>query len=352
MLALPLVMAAPTLGEPLARQSRLVLLAPPVWFMGLARVLLGHRDAFFVLLAQLAGIAFVAAAAIAGGSYAILYRRFDRVMLRSLSVSRRRGWRWRWPTTPARAAVRDFTAATLRRSALHQGVVVGLSAAGLALAMNSLVRGGVLAWLRGFQVPMRYVVETIAWVPFPLIVILGLAARAALALPIEPKANWVFRMSECGAIRVDELHAAERVIRRFAALFPIVLTLPLQWLAAGPRAIAAAAITGVFGLAWAEVLLRDWRRIPFTCSYMPGKRTVAQSFVSALFLFLFAGTIGAVMEVTILRGRAMVAPLIAAGVFALFASAQRYVRRREWRELPLMFDDELPADVQVFRLTD
>ncbi len=352
MLALPLVMAAPTLSEPIARQSRLLLLAPPVWFMGLARVLLGHRDAFVVRLAQLAGIGFVAVAAIAGASYSILYRRFDRVMLRSLSVSRRRPWRRRLSTSPARAAVDEFTTATFGRSTLHQGVIVGVSAAGLALAMNSLVRNGVLTWLRGYGVPLRYVVETIAWVPFPLIVILGLAARAALAVPIEPKANWVFRMSECDATRVDELHAAERIITRFAALFPVVLTLPLQWLLSGPHAIAAAAITGVFGLAWAEVLLRDWRRIPFTCSYMPGKRTVAQSFVTALFLFLFVGTIGAVLEVTILRGRALVAPLVVAGVLGLFTIAQRYVRRREWRELPLMFDDELPTDVQVFRLTD
>ena len=352
MLALPLVMAAPTLSEPLARQSRLLFFAPPVWFMGLARVLLGDRDAFFLLLAQLAGVALVVAAALTVATYTILYRRFDRVMLRSLSVSRRWRWRRRLSTSPARAAVDDFTTATLGRSALHQGVIVGLSASGLALALNSLVRGGVLAWVRELHVPSRQIVETISWAPFPLIVVLGLAARAALALPIEPKANWIFRMSECDAIRVDQLRAAERVITRFAAVVPIVLTLPLQWLAAGPRALAAAAITGVFGLAWVEVLLRGWRRIPFTCSYMPGKQTVAQSFIAALFLFLFVGTIGGALEFTIVRGRAIVSPLIVAGVLALIVLAQRQARRRQWRELPLMFDDELPTDVQVFRLTD
>ena len=58
---------------------------------------------------------------------------------------------------------------------------------------------------------------------------------------------------------------------------PRPLTLPIQWMVAGPRAIVAAALTAVFGLLWTEVLLHDWRRIPFTCSYMPGKHTVSQS---------------------------------------------------------------------------
>src|SRR5207249_10776065 len=47
--------------------------------------------------------------------------------------------------------------------------------------------------------------------PFALVIILGIAARASLALPIEPKANWVFRMTECDAIRGDrsEEHTSE-----------------------------------------------------------------------------------------------------------------------------------------------
>ncbi len=220
MLALPLVIALPTQGDRLAAHSTLMFLAPPAWFLGVQQVLLGHEDVYTARLAQLAAIGLLAAAAISAASYYELYRRFDRVMLRSLGTSTR-PWR-RGPASrnPARAAVHDFTTATLRRSTLHQGVVVGLSACGVALAVNSLIRSGILLWLRGLDVPRWEIVGAVTWTPIALVLILGIAARAALTLPIEPKANWVFRMTEHDAIRADQLSAAERVIIQFCGAAP------------------------------------------------------------------------------------------------------------------------------------
>ena len=218
---------------------------------------------------------------------------------------------------PARTAVRDFTAATLRRSALHQGVVTGLSACGVALAMNMLLRGGMLTWLRGIEVARWEILGVITGIPFALVFVLGIAAKAALALPIEPKANWVFRMTERDAIRVDQLRVAERVVTQFAVLLPIVLTLPIQWLVAGPRALVASAMTGMFGFLWLEALLRDWRRIPFTCSSMPGKHTVAQTSVVGLGLFLIVSTIGSAMETGTLRAPTPTPGLVIIGLLSV-----------------------------------
>jgi hypothetical protein len=348
-LALPLIMALPTQSARLARQSRLLVLAPPAWFMGVERILLGNHDAYSIQLARVAAVAFVSAAVIAAVSYGILYRRFDRVMLHALAVSGRRA-RLRlpggyWPVTerPARTAVRDFTAATLRRSALHQGVLVGLSASGVALAVNSLLHGGL--------VHGGLVADATAWIPFPLIVLLGIAARASLALPIAPKANWVFRLTEQERIRADQLLAAERVITLFAVLIPVALTLPIQWAAAGLRALVAASVTGAFGLLWVEALLRDWQRIPFTCSYMPGKHTVAQSFIVGLGIFLIVSTIGNAMEAACLRGPTPMPVLVVVAAVRGLALTARRRRLRRWRETPLLFDDQLPADVQLLRLS-
>jgi len=350
-LLLPFVTALPTQSLELAQHSRLLLLAPPAWFMGVERVLLGHRDAYFLQLAQLAAVGLASVVVIALGSYATLYRRFDRVMLHSFGVSRRRARRCVVAENPAGAAVRDFTAATLRRSALHQGVVIGLSACGVALAMNTLLRSGMVTWLRGFDVSHREILGAITWIPFPLIGVLGIAARASLALPIEPKANWVFRMTERDAFRVDQLHAAERMITLFAALIPVALTLPIQWIVAGPRAIVASAMTAGFGFLWVEALLRDWRRIPFTCSYMPGKHTVAQSVLTGLSLFLIVSTIGSAIETASLRGPSSTPVLVIVAVLSVVALALRRRRRRKWREMPLVFDDEWPSDVQLLQLS-
>src|SRR6266480_3078854 len=103
--------------------------------------------------------------------------------------------------------------------------------------MNNVISSGMLRWLRGFDVAGWRILGVVTSIPFALVFVLGIAARAALALPIEPKANWVFRMTEHDAIRGDQLRAAERVVSTLAVLVPIVLTLPIQWMVAGPRAL-------------------------------------------------------------------------------------------------------------------
>jgi hypothetical protein len=299
-----------------------------------------------------ASVAFGAAGLVAFGCYAVLYRRFDRVMLRSFGVARpRRLFSQAFGRAPALEAIRAFTWATLRRSALHQGVMVGISACAAALALSMLLRSDVVPWIQGIRVAEpREIFETVGGMPFILIFILGIAARATLVLPVEPKANWVFRMTEAHAIRSDELRAAERVVIQFAAVLPVLLTCPLQWLVAGPRALATAMLTAGFGLLWAEILLHDWRRIPFACSYLPGKHTVAQAVIVGLGIFLIFGTIIGAIELTTLRSARPIGGVVFAVILILGATLVRRRRRRLWSATPLMFTDELPTDVQRFEL--
>jgi hypothetical protein len=351
-LALPLVASLPAQSRRLAGHATLMYFAPPAWFLGIDRVLLGHADPYFGRLAELGLIALALATLIAVVSYVVLYRRFDRVMLRAFGVSRRRLKRAPGMdrAAPARAAVQDFTTATFRRSMLHQGVIVGLAACGVAFALNTVLRGELLPWLQGLNVSQRELLMSIAGVPFGLIFVLGIAARTAIALPVEPKANWVFRMTEHDGIRCDELRAAERIVAVFAALIPVALTLPLQWVAAGPRALVASALTAGFGLLWTEVLLHDWRRIPFTCSYIPGKHTVAQAFIAALGILLTFGTIIGAIEYSVLAAARPTAGIVIACVLLVAVTLLRRRRRALWRETPLMFDDELPDEIQVLAL--
>ena len=352
-LALPLVLSLPAQHLRFAAQSPVMYFAPPAWFLGIDRVMLGHSDAYFRRLAGIGSIAFVLAAITAAGSYLALYRRFDRVMLHTFGVSRRPAMRWPgwWRREPAHAAVQEFTTATFRRSTLHQGVVVGLSACGIALALNTLVRSDVLPWLQGVDVSRGAILAAVAGTPFGLIFVLGIAARTALALPVEPKANWVFRVTEREAIRCDELRAAERVVTQLAVFVPVALTLPLQWAVAGPRALLSSALTAGFGLLWTEVLLHNWRRIPFTCSYIPGKLTVAQAFIAALGIFLTFGTIIGAMEFGALRAtRPPTAVFVVVGLAGAAVALLRRRRRKRWRETPLMFDDEMPDELQILAL--
>jgi hypothetical protein len=218
------------------------------------------------------------------------------------------------------------------------------------LTVNGALRSGLAAWLGGVDLVGPDVLGAVARVPFPLIVVLGLAARASLALPIEPRANWVFQITERDAIRADELAGAERVLVLFAAAIPVAAATPLQWLVAGPRALLAAAMTLTIGLFWVEILLRDWHRIPFTCSYLPGKHTVAQSTLAAVGIFVVGGAIASGLELMSLRAASSAPALVIVSIGLAIVAALRARRRRRWKQVPLVFDDPLPSDVLGFRL--
>jgi hypothetical protein len=235
---------------------------------------------------------------------------------------------------------------------LHQGVLIGLSACAVAIVMNTMIDIDLLKWIGTDVMPRRLVLGQIGGLSFPLVIVLGIAARASLALPIEPRANWVFRLTDQDTTRSDRLFAAESLIAVCAVFIPVLLVLPFHWMIAGPRSLLAAAITCAFGFLWTEILLHRWRRIPFTCSYLPGKHSVAQSFSVGLGTFVMIRTIGGAIAGETLRGRSNMPVLIVVTALSLVALLLRWQRREWWRQAPVLFDDELPSDVQRLGLTD
>lgn len=343
-LALPLVARFPAFGPAFAEHSPYLFWLPPVWFVGLERTLLSESDAFFAELGATAAAALLVAALAAMATYVYAYRHFDRVMLRSFVARERstRAWclRLDWRSRPPGfSAVRAFLSATLGRSALHQGTVIALSACGGALVVNSFVRSGIASFLSG-EAPGRRLLDAAMWAPFVLVFVGTLAVRASMALPIERRANWVFRMTEREDTRRGQLQAAHDAMVRFGVALPILALLPLQLAIAGPRAAVAPVVAGSAGLLIAEILLRDWRRIPFTCSYLPGKRTVTYTIVTAFAAFWFFTNIGGLL----VKG-CLARPERAAYVAAVLGIPTLVLRQRRWknwRTLPLLFEDRFP----------
>jgi hypothetical protein len=342
MLAVPFVFSLPANADRIAAHSRSMYVLPPAWFLGVARLMFGGADAYTSQLAFIGLAALAAAAVISVSSYVVLYRRFDRVMLRSLHVARRLPRLRLSPSTnPWRTAIADFTHATLRRSALHQGVLLGMSACGAALALNRLVDPQVIDWLRRLGAARFDVVIAVMGAPWLLMFAAGLATRTAIALPIEQRANWIFRMTESEATRVAQLRAVVRLMRQITVGVPLLLMAPLEWALFGPRAVFALAANAACALLWVEVLLQGWRKIPFTCSYMPGKQTAAQSTVVGIGLLV----LGVSLSGAIAAGSAR-APLFGAVAIALLgAVAYAFARARValWTYAPLEFDDRLPS---------
>jgi len=340
--SVPFVFRLPTLGAAVANGSTWLTFVPPVWFLGLERTLVGDANPWFARLATIA----VAVAAVAVGSvaiaYAVLFRHFERLILRATKAPRgfrTEGARARVRLPPPFRAVYQFTAATLRRSQLHQGVLVGISACGAGLVINRLA-GVNAGWLLAGGAAHAALTGAALWMPFVLMCACGVALRAALALPMEYRANWIFRLTEADATRLDQLCGVERLVAIYVVGVPVAISSPLLWLALGSNAAIAVPVVVLIGFVFVHAVLLHWRRIPFTCSYLPGKRFLAHTLVLATIAYSLFTIIAVALVRTAMSDARRAVIIIAA--LAIVAAVLRRRRRAVWTVTPLMFEDELP----------
>jgi hypothetical protein len=354
-LSLPFVVRLTGMERAVAEGAPWLAMAPPAWFLGLERWILGDAEAHVARWAQLAAAALALAGGAAAASYAVLYRHFDRVMQKPADSADSRDprglpSRTRRPSArPVFDAIRSFTLITLRRSVMHQGIVVALSAIAVGLVANTLVNANLIGWLGRGGTPRAPLLAAVLWAPFVLMFAATLATRMALAVPIEPRANWVFRLSEQDASRPGQLSAAVHVMLRLGVLFPVALMAPLQALVVGRDVIVLMLVTILCGWFFVEFLMRHWIRIPFTCSYIPGKRFVPQTFVLGLFGFIVFTSVGSTLAQLTRFG---VTPAFVVDAVVLVAVlVMRRRRLKHWAIAPLEFEDEMPSEVNPLRLS-
>jgi hypothetical protein len=356
--------------------------APPMWFVGLERYLIG--DARLATLAAQAAIITLIVSLVTLASYVLLYRRFDRVVLQpSHSVARadtraatRSRYRWNareaGPLTlnrtplfldgtrglggvgallnrraPVRHAVSQFAWITIRRSVMHQGLVVALLSAVAGFVLNGLLSAD------GWNEPLRMqgrspLLLALLGAPLTMIFLSIPAIRLALSLPLDCKSNWIFRMTEDAAGRTEVAAANVGLVFLLGVALPLALLGPVQWWMLGPAAFGVIAIEALAGWLLVEWSMSEWRRIPFTCSYIPGKGFVPLMFLKGFHAYVFFGLLTTlILRLSLGRPRVM---LTVAAVIGAAAAALTISRNRNAPAIPLTFDDELPTDVNPLRL--
>jgi hypothetical protein len=144
-------------------------------------------------------------------------------------------------------------------------------------------------------------------VPLVLSFFLLVALRVGFTIPAELRANWVFQLTECDERReclsgVRKAVMVFAVLPLFAALAPCYLAL---W---GWQTAALHICFGVtLSLILMELLLLNLRKIPFTCSYVPGKAHLNTRWYFYLLAFTTYAYTMARLELWSLRSPARVA---------------------------------------------
>jgi hypothetical protein len=106
-------------------------------------------------------------------------------------------------------------------------------------------------------------------------------------------------------------------------------------------ALTHALFCGVLGVLLAEALTMTLDKVPFTCTYMPGKANIVKLWPLYLTIFSFYTVTMASLEAALLRGGGIA---VAIGVFTAFTVVAAVVRRRRASGLPDLRFEEQPAD--------
>lgn len=329
-----------------ARHAPLLFAFPPAWFLGLNETLLGSSDPVFRELAHLAEIAVVGSAVVAAVAYGLAYRRHVRRTLESIEGSEAARTRLRdWVSAMAdrlaphpleRASV-AFIGKTVARSAKHRIFLAAYTGVGCAFVLQALVGAGLRqAWL---SIPMV----------LSFFVLSGL--RYIFTLPTELPANWLFRISESGHRRrlLDGVRTAMlwfAVAPLFVALAPLYFVLWTPWIA-----LAHLLFSVTISALLVELLLIDFWKVPFTCSYPPGKANVTLLWVFYWLAFTTYAYSMAALEAWMVRKPPRLL-LFYTAVAILWSGLRWY--RRYWDRVgfTLVFDDAPDPVVRTLNLSE
>jgi CubicO group peptidase (beta-lactamase class C family) len=292
---------------------------PSYWFVGMYQQLSGSLHPALAPFARRAWIGLAVALCATAGAYAASYFRTIRKILEQPDISpgHRTGW---LPHLGGsfETAIAQFSVRSLLRSRQHRMIFAFYLGLGFAFAILFL------------NAPPEVTgpAEGGPWDPLsvPLlastVLLMGLwvlGARAAFSLPLDLRANWIFRSMPFTAGR-QCLNARRR------ALFAVSVTPALLLSAAvlfslWPWRLAAAhlAVLAFLGIILAEFSFDGVQRMPFTCSYLPGESNLHLTFWLWFWLLLM-GLIGAVVNERTAFGNsaATIAVLAGLGIVALF----------------------------------
>jgi hypothetical protein len=252
---------------------------PSVWFLGLYDVLGGRPASGAYGLAMLALVATAGSTIVAATLCMLSHARLSRLALETQESGRGRARVVVWianavtrlltPHATSRA-VFQFTLRTLARSRSHRLLLSMYVGVALALVASAMVPLLLRRGLAAFEQPS---VELLS-APFVISFFTIVGTRVALAIPAEPRANWLFRLRE-PADRVRAIAGASATL----LLLGIVPSVCLAAMMAGALwgwwvAIVHATVCALMGRLLADLLLLSLKKLPLTCTYLPGKSRI------------------------------------------------------------------------------
>ncbi len=253
---------------------------PSYWFLGLFQQWNGSMRPEMAALAGRAWLACAAAIGGAGGVFLLAYFRTLRKIVEQPDILPAvAGWRWPLPFQRGiKAAITYFSVRTLLRSRQHR-VILAFYLGAAFTAVIGLTKLAFPARTLSQRLP-----DPLLLASFLLMLLWVVGTRVVFAMPLELRANWIFRITVVG-----ERAACLAASRRSLVLLSLV---PAWGISAAlllwrfPWRIVAGhmVVLGLVGTILADLSMHGFPKIPFTCSYLPGKSRVHLIFLGGAIL--------------------------------------------------------------------
>ena len=307
---------------------------------GVERVCSGRGPGDYPALARRAVLGLAIASLTAGTAFLLSYFRTLRKIVEEPDIVPGAGgihWLPRFGNSVTTAIV-HFSIRTLMRSRQHRVILAFYLGVGFAI---------VILFMQA-PAPRQQALSASVSLPGLLASVLMMAcavagARMVFAMPLQLKANWIFRVTPLPGPR-----GLLNAIRRSLLVLSVV---PVWAVSAGalvwlwPWRIAAGHLIALalFGWILADVSLSGFQKIPFTCSYLPGKSAAHRGLLTVWStLFITITAVG--FERRALDSPAGYALMIAILCVAVVCARWWSVTRASSPEAALLFEEaETPA---------
>jgi hypothetical protein len=316
---------------------------PTYWFFGLFEVLNGWKFPFFPQLARRAVAGLSIAAFGAGTAYLLSYlRTIRRVVEEPDIIPGASGGAWLPPFGRAvHTAVVQFAVRSLMRSRQHRVILafyMGIGFAVVTLYVKSGARD--VAWTVNGPLMANSIV---------VLCYLITGARMVIGMPLHLRANWVFQVT---AMRpTAEYFEASRRTMLLLSAAPVCLGAAIVFFAIWPWRVAAghSAVLLLLSLGLVDAFLFRFRKIPFTCSYLPGKSHFHMMFLGGMGLLLVSSWFTD-YELAAMNSLLSFAAFLA--LLGVIAAAARLLANSSAREeeAAVQFEDKMPPAVQTLGL--
>jgi len=332
---------------------------PSSWFVGLYHELSGAGEfGDGPWLAAKAAASLLVAVPLAAAAFALAFHRNARRIIEQPDIApqdrSRPAMRFagnlaaKFLRRPIDRAILLFTARTVARSRHHRLLLAAYGGIGLAIALaytRDLIYGPSsyeLIWrtARWNQPNAPLLVGSFVLLFFAII-----GARGVFALPITLPANWIFRIT---AVEAPSAYFAA-VRKSLAALsaVPVWVASALLFLAIWPAGAACRhlAIMAAAAALMLELSLHGFRKLPFACSYLPGKANLQVRLGLFAIGFVFVLSVGIGLELWAIQNAV---PFVAVLSVLVALAAWAHRRTKAFAAvpgIPLQFDDQEFAEI-------